>query len=82
MIAGIENATVQRFMSRFSVETFFVSQHRNVSYRNPSMLCIRKFPVAKKFMDKREGEVSRFPLKFFCLKVSKNAEGKHFSLSK
>ena len=45
------------------------------------MLCIRKFPVAKKFMDKREGEVSRFPFKFFCLKVSKNAEGEPFILS-
>ena len=45
------------------------------------MLCIRKFPVAKKFIDKREGEVSRFPLKFFCLKVSKKAEGEPFSLS-
>ena len=45
------------------------------------MLCIREFPVAKKFMDKREGEVSRFPLKFFCRKVSKKAEGETFSLS-
>ena len=45
------------------------------------MLCIRNIPVAKKFMDKREGEVSRFPFKFFCLKVSKNAEGEPFSLS-
>ena len=36
---------------------FFVSQYRNISYRNPSMLSFRKFPVAKKFIDKREGEV-------------------------
>ena len=27
------------------------------------MLCFRKFLVAKKFMDKREREVSRFPVK-------------------
>ena len=26
------------------------------------MLCFRKFLVAKRFMDKREGEVSRFPV--------------------
>ena len=45
------------------------------------MLCFRKFLVAKKFMDKREGEVSRFPSKFFCLTVPKNAVGEPFSLS-
>ena len=45
------------------------------------MLCIRKFPVARKFMDKGEVEVSRFPLKFFCLKVSKNAEREPFTVS-
>ena len=27
------------------------------------MLCFRKLPVAKKFMDKRAGEVSRFSVK-------------------
>ena len=32
-------------------------------------------------MDKREGEVSRFPLNFFCLKVSKNAEREPFNAS-
>ena len=37
--------------------------------------------VAKKFMDKREGEVSRFPSKIFCLAVSKNAVGEPFGLS-
>ena len=45
------------------------------------MLCFRKFPVAKKFMDKREREVSRFPSKIFCLTVPKNAVGEPFSLS-
>ena len=45
------------------------------------MLCIRKFPVAKKYIDKREGEVSRFPLNFFCFKVSKNAKREPFSVS-
>ena len=32
-------------------------------------------------MDKREGEVSRFPSKIFCLTVSKSAVGAPFSLS-
>ena len=45
------------------------------------MLCFRTYPVAKKFMDKREGEVSRFLSNIFCLTVSKNAIGEPFSLS-
>ena len=45
------------------------------------MLCFRNFLVAKKFMDKREGEVSRFPLKIFCLTLPKNAVGEPLSLS-
>ena len=45
------------------------------------MLCFRKFPVAKKFMNKREGEVSRFHPKIFCLTVPKTAVGEIFSLS-
>ena len=44
---------------------FFVSQHRNTSWRISSMLCFEKFPVAKKFLDKREGEVSRFSFEKF-----------------
>ena len=36
------------------------------------MLCFRKFLVAKKFTDKREGEVSRFPSKIFFLTVPKH----------
>ena len=36
------------------------------------MLCFRKILVAKKFTDKREGEVSRFHSKFKCLTVPKN----------
>ena len=45
------------------------------------MLCVRKFLVAKKFMDKMEGEVSRFPSKMFCLTVPKYAAEEYFSLS-
>ena len=39
------------------------------------MLCFRKFLVAKKTMDKREGEVSRFPSKKFCLTLPKKFVG-------
>ena len=45
------------------------------------MLCFRKFLVAKKFMDKREGEISRFPSKILCLTVPKNFVGEPFSVS-
>ena len=50
--------------SRFPVGNF-VSQCRKISYVNPSVLCFRKFAVAKKYMDKREGEVSRCSLEDF-----------------
>ena len=45
------------------------------------MLCFRKFLVAKKFMDKKEGDCQKRPSKFFCLKVPKNFVGEPFSLS-
>ena len=37
---------------------FFVAQCRNISLTNPSMLCFRKSLVTKRFLGKREGEVS------------------------
>ena len=49
-------------MSRISVNKFFQSQYRNTSRSSPSVLCFRKDLVAKKFLDNREGEVSRFSL--------------------
>ena len=45
------------------------------------MLCFRKLLLAKKFMDKREGEVSRFPSKKFCLTVPKKFLGEPFRVS-
>ena len=45
---------------------FFVSQGRKISQGNPSVLCFRNFPLAKKFMDKRGGgSVKIFRRKFF-----------------
>ena len=49
----------------------FVSQCRKISQGNPSVLCFRKFPGAKKFMDKK-GEYQDFPSKIFCLTVPKH----------
>ena len=45
------------------------------------MLCFRKMPAAKNFMDKRGGEYQVFPLKFFRLTVPKNSISEPFSHS-
>ena len=47
----------------------------------PFCAVFQKIRVVKKFMDKREGKLSRFPSKIFCLTVPKNAAGEPFSLS-
>ena len=57
---------------------FFVSQCRKTLQGNPCKLCFRKLPVARKIMDKREGEVSRISSNFFCLAVPKNFVGEPF----
>ena len=44
------------------------------------MLCFRKFPVAKEFMDKK-GEYQGFPSKVFFLTVPKNFIEEPFSVS-
>ena len=48
------------------------------------MQCFRKFPVAKKFMDKRGGGggVSRFSVEFFCLSAEKFRRGTFVLLQK
>ena len=71
--------TLCKRVSRFSREKF--SSHSAEKFRRGTLLCFRKFQVEKKFMDKREGEVSRFPSKVVCLTVPKNAVGEPFSLS-
>ena len=50
---------------------------------NPSVLCFRKFPVAKKFMDKRGGGVSRFSIENFSSHSAENFRrgGGSFSVS-
>ncbi len=56
----------QRVISQFSIfcRMFSVSQCRKYSQVNPSVLFLRKFPVAKKLMDKR-GEYQDFPSEIF-----------------
>ena len=45
------------------------------------MLCFRKTLVAKKFVDKKDGGVTNFSVKKFCLKVPKNFVGEPSNLS-
>ena len=61
---------------------FFVSQNRKTSQRNPSVLCVRKILVAKKFMGNRGGgEYQDFASKKFCLTMPKNLVGYPFRVS-
>ena len=45
------------------------------------MLCFRKFPVAKKFMEKRGEKYQDFPSKNFCLTVPRNFVREPFRVS-
>ena len=54
---------LKRVMTRFLV-IFFNSQNRKTLQGNPSVLCVRKILVAKKFMD-RKGGVSIFNVQNF-----------------
>ena len=79
---------LQRVMSRFSIfcRNFFVSQSRKYLQVNPSVLCFRKFPVPKKFMDERGGggvgvEFQDFPSKNFCLTVPKISVEESFTVA-
>ena len=61
---------------------FFVSQCRKYWQVNPSVLCFRKLPVAKKIKDKRGGgEYQDFPSKVFCLTVPKKFKGEFFTVA-
>ena len=45
------------------------------------MLCFRKFPVAKKFMDKRGGEYQDFLSNIFLSHITENFVKEPFSVS-
>ena len=69
-----KNFMLHRVMSRFSIfcRNFFVSRCRKFSKVNPSVLCFRKLPVAKKFMVKRAGGVSKFSVENFFSHSAEN----------
>ena len=52
-------------------QKFFVSQCRKKQQGKPSMLCFRKFSVAKKFLDKKGWEYQDFPSNFFSHSAEK-----------
>ena len=59
----------------------FVSQCRNFSYVNPSVV-FQKISGGEKFMVKRGGgEYQNFPSRLFCFTVTKNVVGEHFKVS-
>ena len=70
---GLERGSINIFR-----QNIFVSQCRKLSQLNPSVLCFRKLPVAKKIMDKRGSDYHDFPSKLFCLTMPKNFAGEPF----
>ena len=53
---------------------FFVSQNRKALQGNPSVVCFKKLPVTKKFMDKRgEGSIKILRRKKFVSQCRKNS---------
>ena len=74
LISGIEKFYASEGYVTIFRRIVFVSQYRNVSQRSPSVLCFRKFLMAKKFEDKKLGAVSKFYDESFLLRVPKNFE--------
>ena len=72
LISGIEKFYASEGYVTIFRRKFFVAQYRNISKRNPSMLCFRKSLVAKKFMDKRAVGVSSFSVENFLSQSSEN----------
>ena len=77
LVSGIENVFASEGYVTIFRRNFFVSQYRNISSRNPSVLCFRKLLVAKKFMEKKgEGGVSIISVEFFlCQSAEKFRRG-------
>ena len=68
-------------VSIFSFETFFFRLTVPKFFENSSVLCFRKIPVAKKFMEKRGWEYQVFLSKTFRLTVPKRFEGEPVNVS-
>ena len=72
LVAGVEKfCASEGYVTSFCQN--FVSQYRNLSQGNPSVLCFRKLSVAKKFMDKRRWEYQDFPPNFFSHSAEKTS---------
>ena len=69
LISGIKKIMLKGFRYDFS-SILFLSQNRKTLQGNISVLCFRKFLVAKKFLDKK-GEKSKFSVEHF---LSNSAE--------
>ena len=80
LVSGLEKFLCFRGLSHNCLSKFFVSQCREILYGNPSVMCVRKFLVAKKFMDKKGG-VSTFSVGNFSVTVPKNFIGEPFTAS-
>ena len=63
-LSGIEKLYALEGYVTTSVEVFCLTVPK-IYIGNPSMLCFRKLAVAKKFMEKREGQKSRFSIDKF-----------------
>ena len=81
LISGIEKCFASEGYVTFFCRKVFVSHFRNISQRDPSVLCFRKFLVGNWFMDKREGEASRFSFDFFSISVPTKFVGEPFRVS-
>ena len=68
-----------RLCHNFPSKFFFVSQYRKTLHGNHSVLCFRKFLVAKEFMDKK-ASINFFRRRFF-VSVPKIFVGEPFSVS-
>ena len=74
LISRIEKFYASKgYVKIFCRNFFFVSQHRNISLRNPSIMCFRKNQAAKKFLGKNGWGVSKFSVEnFLSHSVEKN----------
>ena len=74
LISGIQNFYVSEgYVTIFVFQSKdFVPQCPKISWANPSLLCFRKTPVAKKFKDEKWGRVLRFSVENFLSRSAKN----------
>ena len=74
LISGIQKIYVSEgYVTIFDFQSkLFVSQCPKIPWANPSLMCFRKSPVAKKFKDEKWGRVLRFSVENFLSRSAKN----------